>query len=154
MRLKLKLKPTVLPFHLDGQVVLQFNGQYYRIPDPTGRVWEMTLAFDGVRDLDEIFARATEGANSDEATNLKKIASDYIEYKLLESVNHNILTCLSDHDQQCFSRNIDFWDRSQAQRITNSCTRRKFGSSAFAYWVVVAWGRTFFSTSSHSAFTI
>lgn len=38
--MKLCLKPTIIPFKLDGQVVLRFNGQYAKIPDLHGAVWE------------------------------------------------------------------------------------------------------------------
>lgn len=40
--MRLKLKSTVLPFYLVDQVVLQFNSQYYKIPDPTGKICELT----------------------------------------------------------------------------------------------------------------
>ena len=107
--MRLKLKSTVLPFHLDNQVVLQFNSQYYKIPDPTGKISELTRALDGTRSLDALLSSITAGSSEAEAASIRGIASDYIEHRLVESVDHNIPVSLTQRDQQRFSRNIDFF---------------------------------------------
>jgi molybdopterin/thiamine biosynthesis adenylyltransferase len=107
--MRLKLKSTVLPFYLGDKVVLQFNSQYYKIPDPTGKISALTRAFDGTRSLDAILSAITTDCTEDEAATIRNAARDYIEHKLVESVDHNVSRLLTPRDQQRFSRNIDFF---------------------------------------------
>ncbi|BAO91585.1 HesA/MoeB/ThiF family protein [Caballeronia cordobensis] len=107
--MRLKLKSTVLPFYLVDQVVLQFNSQYYKIPDPTGKISELTRGLDGTRSLDVLLSDVTTGCTEDEATTISRIARDFVEHRLVESVDHNIPVSLTLNDQQRFSRNIDFF---------------------------------------------
>lgn len=64
---------------------------------------------DGTRSLDALLSAVTTGCTADEATTISRIAHDFVEHRLVESVDHNIPVSLTLRDQQRFSRNIDFF---------------------------------------------
>ncbi|EUB87091.1 HesA/MoeB/ThiF family protein [Pseudomonas sp. GM30] len=107
--MKLSLKPTIIPFKLDGQVVLRFNGQYAKIPDPHGAVWAFVRALDGHTPYEALITQVAgryPGVDQDE---IRSVAQDLIKYRLVESPDAFETTSLSDHDRTRFSRNIDFF---------------------------------------------
>ncbi|MEI7052033.1 ThiF family adenylyltransferase [Pseudomonas koreensis] len=107
--MKLSLKPTIIPFKLDGQVVLRFNGQYAKIPDLHGAVWEFIKALDGRTAFEELITQVADRYPAVDQDEIRSVAQDLIKYRLVESPDASETTSLSDHDRIRFSRNIDFF---------------------------------------------
>ncbi|WP_247268930.1 MULTISPECIES: HesA/MoeB/ThiF family protein [Pseudomonas] len=107
--MKLSLKPTIIPFKLDGQVVLRFNGQYAKIPDTHGAVWEFVKALDGRTPYEELITQVAVRYPAVDQDEIRSVAQDLIKYRLVESPDAFQTTSLSDHDRIRFSRNIDFF---------------------------------------------
>lgn len=107
--MKLCLKPTIIPFKLEGQVVLRFNGQYAKIPDPYGAIWEFATALDGSAPFETMINQVAERYPAVDQEDLRSVAQDLIRYRLVESPDAFETTSLSDHDRNRFSRNIDFF---------------------------------------------
>ncbi|MFJ5239850.1 ThiF family adenylyltransferase [Pseudomonas neuropathica] len=107
--MKLCLKPTIIPFKLEGQVVLRFNGQYAKIPDPHGAIWEFTTALDGSTSFEALITQVTARYPAVSQDDIRSVAEDLIKYRLVENPEAFEATALSDHDRVRFSRNIDFF---------------------------------------------
>lgn len=107
--MNLCLKPTVIPFKLEGQVVLQFNGQYAKIPDPYGAIWEFTAALKGNMPLNQLISEVAERYTNVHEEDIRIVAQDLIKYRLVEVPEESQITSLSEHDRIRFSRNIDFF---------------------------------------------
>ncbi|MDY2565589.1 ThiF family adenylyltransferase [Pseudomonas syringae] len=107
--MNLCLKPTVIPFKLDGQVVLRFNGQYAKIPDPHGAIWALTASLNGHTPLDELIVTVSEAHPDVSEEDIRSVAQDLINYRLVEAPDAFKTTSLSEHDRARFSRNIDFF---------------------------------------------
>ncbi|AZD53964.1 HesA/MoeB/ThiF family protein [Pseudomonas chlororaphis subsp. aurantiaca] len=107
--MKLCLKPTIIPFKLEGQVVLRFNGQYAKIPDPHGAIWDFTAKLDGNTPLEELIVNVAAHHPAVNEEDIRSVAQDLINYRLVEVPDAFKTTSLSAHDRIRFSRNIDFF---------------------------------------------
>ncbi|RQP34184.1 HesA/MoeB/ThiF family protein [Burkholderia ubonensis] len=107
--MKLTLKPTIIPYQLNGQVVLQFNGQYAKIPDPHGAVWHLVKSLDGEQTVPEIIAGNAKHFPGIPTGEIENVLDDLVKYRLVEIPETLQPTSLSDVDRIRFSRNIDFF---------------------------------------------
>lgn len=107
--MKLRLKPTVLPFRLPDQVVLQFNGHYAKLPDPDGAMWLLTSALDGTRDADGIIEHVMSQNPSAQALVVRKAVEDFIEHRLVELPEESLPCSLDEQARTRFARNMDFF---------------------------------------------
>lgn len=120
--MKLRLKPTIIPYHLADKVVLQFNGQYAKIPDVDGAMRVLVDALDGSKDANSLadYVLTRFPATSEAA--LKSTIDDLIRFKLVETPEEELQTTLSDADRIRWSRNIDFFG-----------SMAEFGENKFSY---------------------
>ena len=114
MHMTLCLKPTIIPYQLDGQVVLRFNGQYAKIPDPHGAVWDFINTLDGNTPVDELARAVARRHPCTTEAAIQQVAKDLIQHRLLEVPTALQSTSLSTHDRSRFSRNIDFFGSMMA----------------------------------------
>ncbi|MNM49385.1 Molybdopterin-synthase adenylyltransferase [compost metagenome] len=112
--MKLCLKPTIIPFKLEGQVVLRFNGQYAKIPDPHGAIWELATALNGSVSVEALITQVADRFPAVSQDDIRAVVQDLIRYRLVESPDAFEITSLSDHDRMRFSRNIDFFGSMSA----------------------------------------
>lgn len=120
--MKLRLKPTVIPYRLPEQVVLQFNGHYAKLPDPDGTMWLLTTSLDGTRDAEGIVEHVLSQQPAAQKSAVRKAVNDFIEHKLVELPEENLQSALDAQSRTRFSRNMDFFGSMTA-----------FGENKFAY---------------------
>ncbi|WP_151637095.1 HesA/MoeB/ThiF family protein [Noviherbaspirillum aerium] len=107
--MKLRLKPTVIPYRLSEQVVLQFNGQYAKLPDPDGAIWLLTSALDGTRDAEGLIGHVLSQKPAAQESALRNAVKDFIEHRLVEVPEESLPSALDAEDRTRFSRNLDFF---------------------------------------------
>lgn len=120
--MKLRLKPTVIPYRLPEQVVLQFNGHYAKLPDPDGVMWLLTTSLDGSRDADGIVEYVLSQQPGADGSTVRKAVHNFIEHKLVELPEESLPSALDAQARTRFSRNMDFFGSMAA-----------FGENKFAY---------------------
>lgn len=120
--MKLQLKPTILSYQLPEQVVLQFNGQYAKIPDPDGAIWALTQALDGTKNINGIIDHVLTRFPTTSPEAIQKVMDDIIKHKMVEVPEESLSTTLSEKLRTRLSRNIDFFG-----------SMVPFGESKFAY---------------------
>lgn len=107
--MKLRLKPTIIPYQLPQRVVLNFSGAYAVIPDLDGSRWALTKSLDGNRTraeiIDYVLTRFPDAGESD----LGKVVDDFIQNNMVEIPEEQLNTSLTDYQRTRFARNIDFF---------------------------------------------
>ncbi len=107
--MKLRLKPTILPYQLAGEVVLQFAGQYARIPDRDGAMWELTRALDGSRTAEGVTDFVCAKYPGTDRNGVASMVDEFIKHRMVELPEDELTTSLSPELRSRFSRNFDFF---------------------------------------------
>ncbi len=109
MNMKLRLKPTILPYSVGEEVVLQNCGKYARIPERDGAMWELTQALDGTRTAAEVVSFVYSKHPNVERSHIASIVDDFIKHRMVEVPEEELSTSLSEELRTRFSRNFDFF---------------------------------------------
>ena len=120
--MKLRLKPTIIPYRLPDQVVLRFNGQYAKIPDTEGAIWTMTAALDGTKNSEQVIENMLRAHPNIAPESARASLQEFIQHRLVEIPEEELSTTLSESQRSRFSRNIDFFGSMAA-----------FGENKFRY---------------------
>lgn len=107
--MKLQLKTTVVPFKLADQVVLQFNGQYAKLPDPTGAMWTLTRGLDGSKGREALVEHVMVSHPAADRSSVHSALDDFIQNRLVELPEQALDTTLSTNEKVRWSRNLDFF---------------------------------------------
>lgn len=107
--MQLRLKPTIIPYRLPGQVVLKISGDYATIPDPDGSMWALTEALDGTKSRTGIIDHTISQFPQAQSRALEQVLDDFIQHRLVEIPEEQLPTSLTDYERNRFSRNFDFF---------------------------------------------
>lgn len=107
--MKLRLKPTILPYRMDREVVLHVSGQYARIPDPHGAIWELTHALDGEHTTAELTDFICKQYPETDRAQIESVIGELIRHRMVEIPEEELTTSLREDLRIRFSRNLDFF---------------------------------------------